>query len=129
MSEFADKLDEFFSENPIEEFQPGAFHNPEADCLEFLISEESHYAERIDNVTTAYIGLESRKLVGACIKGVEELVKEANHNIIVEHGRVRLDLFIASKGSTIEDEHKRMVYKKILQTAQELNIEAELVTA
>src|SRR5579885_1246925 len=74
---------------------PRAFYNRYGDCIEFLISNESFYAERVDDLLTVYYGQESREIVGSLLKGVGRLFAEFAKSspgfvIDVEDGRIRL---------------------------------------
>jgi hypothetical protein len=58
------------------EFCPLAVYDPDGDCIEFLISNESYRAERFDCLVTIYYGRESGKIVGSLIKGVKTFIRD-----------------------------------------------------
>jgi hypothetical protein len=61
---------------PVENFVPFAFHNVEGDCIEFFISNEMYYGERIDDYVTVYRNVETNDITGAVIKNVKRLCRE-----------------------------------------------------
>jgi hypothetical protein len=52
-----------------------AFFNREGDCIEMLSSNESYYAERIDDLLTVFYGRDSKAIVGGVIKGAHAFVR------------------------------------------------------
>jgi len=119
---------------PTTDFRPLATYNPEGDCIEFLVSNESFRAERIDSLVTVYYGRESKEIVGSLIKGVsgfiaETLRRNPGFQIDIEGGRVKLcHLFTAKmwlSPDEIKDRHT-IVYKHLRGVAQQANAEVEL---
>lgn len=83
-------------------FQPQVLFDKDGDCLEFLISNESFYAQRLDGLVTVYYGEGSGRLVGSVIKGISKFLRSAlerapGFKIEIRDGRVRLGhLFTAT---------------------------------
>ena len=69
--DFADVVMEAASS--AETFEPMAVYDQDGDCIEFLFSNESYYAQRFDSLVTVYYGRESGEIVGSLIKGVKTL--------------------------------------------------------
>lgn len=59
-----------------EAFKPMAVYDRDGDCIEFLFSNESYYAQRFDSLVTVFYGRESGEIVGSLIKGVKTLIKD-----------------------------------------------------
>jgi hypothetical protein len=54
---------------PAEPFKPTATYDPDGDCIEFLISPEPFYAERVDDLVTVYYSQETGQVIGYFING------------------------------------------------------------
>lgn len=109
------------------EFEPSAYYNEDGDCIEVLLSDESYYSERVDDLLTVYRGQESKEIVGSLIKSVRSFVQDFSKTspgflIEVVDGDVRLaHLFTAGiwKGC---DEVGFLSYQKLRDTADEKNL-------
>jgi hypothetical protein len=62
---------------PARPFETQVLYDPDGDCIEFLISNEGFFAERIDSLVTVYYGRESGEIVGSLIKGVRRIIARA----------------------------------------------------
>src|SRR5690606_15944876 len=75
--------------------KPRAYYDEDGDCIEFLFSDESYYAERMDCLLTVYYGRDSREVVGSLIKGVRRFIGEVREHapgfkVEFRDGKVRL---------------------------------------
>src|SRR4051812_17661597 len=71
------KFEQFVLDGPVaSEFEPIASFNPDGDCFEFIATNETFRAERLDSLVTVYIGRESKEVVGCLIKGVSKFVRD-----------------------------------------------------
>ncbi len=52
---------------PAEPFRPTATYDPDGDCIEFLVSPDPFYAERVDDVLTVYYSQETGQVIGSFI--------------------------------------------------------------
>ena len=50
-------------------FRPTAHYDADGDCIEFIMTDESFYAERIDPLVTVYYGEDTKEIVGSLISG------------------------------------------------------------
>ena len=66
--EFTESALKFLDEDI--EFKPVATYDKDGDCVEFLITSENFYAERVDSLVTVYYSRETNEIVGSLIKGV-----------------------------------------------------------
>ena len=53
-------LDDLATEPFPKAFEAHAIYNPDGDCIEFFISNESFIAERVDDLVSVYYGRTSR---------------------------------------------------------------------
>ena len=103
MSEFSEQLDEFVEgvERP-DQFTPVVHYDEDGDCIEFIAEPDSFYAERIDELVTAYRSYRSKKVVGFLIKGVRRLREEIlrripGFKIEIRDGKVRLEHLLLAR--------------------------------
>jgi hypothetical protein len=118
------------------EFAVQVEYDPDGDCIEFLVSDEDFYAERIDALVTVYYGRESGQIIGSLVKGVSKLVKSLlerypGFRIDIQDGRIRLEhLFTAKLWSECEQNNVAVVaYRKLRDVAEKADASAELCLA
>lgn len=118
---------------PDEAFRARATYDPDGDCIEFLAKPDAFYAERVDDLVTVYYSQETEEVVGSLIKGVSNLLRDVPLlEIVITDGRVKLEhLFLArifsNKGGM--PAVKTLTYQKLIQAAEEADVEAELAFA
>jgi len=121
------------------EFQPCVHYNREGDCLEFLVSSNRYWADRIDPIITVYMDFESDKIVGVMIKGVRNLVKVISEKIpgfelAVDDGKVQMEsLLLAAFWVKRFPEEKipslRKIYRRLIHIAEEAKAETDFCLA
>jgi hypothetical protein len=119
---------------PAERFRPTATYDPDGDCIEFLASPESFYAERVDDLVTVYYSQETGEVIGSLIKGVSKfcktlLEKMPGFRIEIRDGRVSLQhIFRASLWFShfAPEDLPTLTYQKLILMAEESQAEAEL---
>ena len=129
-SDFAAHLLKLAQDAPA--FQPSATYDPDGDCIEFFAKPDSFYGERIDDLVTVYYSQESKEIIGSLIKGVHSFLnKHPGLKIDIQDGRVRLvHLFRASYWNKQDPQQiESRTYRKLIEFAEESNVEAELVPA
>jgi hypothetical protein len=113
---------------------PKVFFNPDGDCIELLLSNESYRARRLDALVTVYENRENGELVGALVKGVRGFVGEIvkrfpGFKIEIMDGKVKLEyLFAASlwKDDVSADRTLVKTYQKLREAAEQASLEVEL---
>ncbi|MGH7213321.1 MAG: hypothetical protein ACREIT_00865 [Tepidisphaeraceae bacterium] len=113
-------------------FHPTATYDPDGDCIEFLIKPEPYYAERIDDLVTVYYGQESQEIIGSLVKGVRSFLKRhPGLKIDIQDGRVRLVHLLRANFWSKQDPQQveSRTYRKLIEVAEESNVEAELACA
>ena len=108
-------------------FNPSAEYDPDGDCLEFFISDEPFWADRLDKWVTVYHGRDSNDIVGSLIKNVRELISTfPGIDIDIEGGRIQLSHILRAPAYSSGDEVKRQVYKAVIRMADDSRVDAEL---
>lgn len=99
-----DWLADLRAEGEAAESQEGLrmYPDPDGDCVEFFVSDESYYAERIDGLLTIYRGQQSKEVVGSLIKNVSRVLERLsertpNFRVEIESGRVRLTHVVSAR--------------------------------
>ncbi len=116
-----------------EGFKPTVAYDPDGDCIEFLVSPDPFYAERIDDLVTVYYSQETNEVVGSLIKGVAKfcstiLQRLPGLRIEIRDGRVSLEhIFRARLWSVSQDPQAlpTLAYKKLIKMAEAAAVEVE----
>ena len=119
---------------PAERFRPTATYDPDGDCIEFLASPDSFYAERVDDLVTVYYSQETGEVIGSLIKGVSKfcetlMEKMPGFRIEIRDGRVSLQhIFRASLWFSDfgPEDLPTLTYQKLIDIAEQSDAEAEL---
>ena len=119
---------------PAEQFRPTAYYDPDGDCIEFLAKPDPFYAERVDDLLTVYYSQETGEVIGSLLKGVSRfcrqmLEKMPGFGIEIDDGRIQLvHIFRARLWSSHlgPQEVPALVYKKLIEVADESEVEAEM---
>jgi len=49
-----------FSSGPLaERFEPFAFHNTAGDCIEFFVTQDDYFGQRVDDYLTLYLDMDT----------------------------------------------------------------------
>jgi hypothetical protein len=140
MANETDLLDDAFARGLLGQVRtepwtgPKVFPNPDGDCIEVLLSNQSYCAERLDSLVTVYVNRDNGELVGALVKGIRSFVRKMverypGFKIEIINGRVRLEyLFTAGLWSHDSPENQVQVqrYKKLREVAEEAKLEVDL---
>ncbi len=119
---------------PAEQFKPVATYDADGDCIEFFITPEPFYAERVDDLVTVYYSQETNEVIGSLIKGVSEfchalLKTMPGFRIEIHDGRIRLDHIFRARLWSAEQEPQALptlTYKKLIDLADELEVETDM---
>lgn len=119
---------------PAEQFKPTAIYDPDGDCIEFLVSPDPFYAERVDDLVTVYYSQESKEVIGSLIKGVSKfcraLLKQMPGFMVEIHdGRVKLEHVFRARLWSLQQEPRdfpTLTYLKLRDIAKQANVETEM---
>jgi hypothetical protein len=131
-SEFARQM--MLLGRPAEQFEPTAIYDPDGDCIEFLAKPDSFYAERVDDLVTVYYSQETNEVIGSLIKGVRDFYENIlkvmpGFQIEIRDGRVRLVHIFRARlwtSRAAPTEIVTLTYEKLIQVAEDSEVEAEL---
>jgi len=131
-SEFARQM--MLLGRPAEQFEPTAIYDPDGDCIEFLAKPDSFYAERVDDLVTVYYSQETNEVIGSLIKDVRDFYENIlkvmpGFQIEIRDGRVRLVHIFRARlwtSRAAPTEIVTLTYEKLIQVAEDSEVEAEL---
>jgi hypothetical protein len=117
-----------------ETFQPLVTYDADGDCIEFLTSDQSFYAEQVDPLVTVYYDRETGEVIGSLIKGISRFLREVlerapGFKIEIQDGRIKLEhLLTARLWSAAADPKGTWVltYQKLRAVAERSHAEAEV---
>lgn len=128
--EFANRIFEIAGA-PVEHFEPFAFYNTDGDCIEFFVSQDDYFAERIDDYLTLYLDMDTEQIVGFVVKNVKRILDRLSRQrrmmaFVIDDGRVQLrSLFVslfAHENTDAEQEVTRDLivrkYQKVIEIAE-----------
>lgn len=74
-SDFSNRLAEIIGP-VVELFEPFVLPNPDGDCVEFFVSPENYFAERVDDYVTVYRCMDDETtIVGFVIKNISRILE------------------------------------------------------
>ncbi len=119
---------------PEEPFKPTATYDPDGDCIEFVVSPDPFYAERVDNLATVYYSQVTGQVIGSLIKGVSRfceglLQTMPGFQIEIADRRVKLrHIFLARlwSSSFAPTDIPTLAYKKLIAISQDTEVEGDL---
>lgn len=120
--------------DPSDPFAAMAHYDADGDCIEFSISRESFYAERIDTLVTVFRSQETNEIVGSLIKGVRKFLRQVlrqspGFRIEVRDGRIKLTHLFTAKLWTEEMDPKAVpgiIYQKLREKAEQTGAEVDV---
>jgi hypothetical protein len=118
---------------PAERFKPTATYDPDGDCIEFLVSPDPFYAERVDELVTVYYSQETNEVIGSLIKGVAKFCKTVlqqmpGFKIEIRDGRVSLEHIFRARlwSASLEPQAlPTLAYQKLIAMAEQTEVEVE----
>lgn len=118
---------------PASRFRPAATYDRDGDCIEFLVKPDSFYAERIDDLVTVYYSQESNEVIGSLIKGITKLLNDLpGLKIVVQDRKVKLEYLLLAhllSSKKVMADMATLTYRKLIDVAEESEVEAELAMA
>jgi hypothetical protein len=134
-SEFAKRM--LLLGRSAEQFRPTATYDPDGDCIEFLFKPDPFRAERVDDLVTVYYSQETDEVIGSLIEGVSKFCQQMfqqlpGFRVQIRDRRVTLDhIFLARLwlANFDPDSLETLTYQKLIEVADELEVEGDLCFA
>jgi hypothetical protein len=116
------------ADNPVKSFSPFVFYNKAGDCIEFYVSQNDYYAERIDDYLTLFLDMNTDEIVGFMIKNIKQILNKIDTSklawsFIVNDDEVQLGvlftaIFLSGTKTNDIDEVLVREYKKVVKVAE-----------
>jgi hypothetical protein len=114
----AKDLKQYLEEHKSQGFRPVPHYFASGDFVTYYFRDDRCYAQRVDDLLTVYLALETHELVGCKIKGVKHILETAgNFGVFVDDGAVRLGLFFFYGIAGAKDEAQKKRYEELGRVA------------
>jgi hypothetical protein len=98
-------LKQYLQEHKCKGFDPVPHYFPNGDFVTYYFRNERSFEQRVDELLTVYLAMETKELVGCKIKGVKHILSAAgDFGVTVEDGDLRLGLFFFVDAATAKSE-------------------------
>ena len=126
----AQNLSEYLEEHPCKGFDPVPHYSAAGDYVSYFFRNERCFAQRLDELVTVYLAMDSRELVGCKIKGVRHILETAGKlGVSLDGGDLRLGLlFLPGAVNASEVEHKQR-YDELARLTRDAVVKREEVAA
>lgn len=109
---------------PREKFEPHLHYNPDGDCIEFLAKETNFKGRRIDSLVTVFLDQETQEIVGAQVKGIQQMRKMPAWRISVnkQDGTLKLNYLFVTVSNLAKDGDEQMritSYRKLVEMGEQ----------
>ncbi|MDR2115984.1 MAG: hypothetical protein LBP87_06355 [Planctomycetaceae bacterium] len=121
---------------PTTPFSPFVFYNKDGNSLEFYISPNDFYSERVDDYLTMLLDMDSNNIVGFIIKNIKQICEKVSASksaweFVVTDGNIKLHTLITAFLVLNEKTHENNTidnilvreYKKIVNIIEEQKID------
>jgi hypothetical protein len=112
----ATTLNDYLKENPGAGFRSVPQYFAEGDFLVYFMKDRPHFAERLDDIVTVYLDLDTKELVGCKVKGVRHILKTADEfGVYLDGDTVRLAFLIFAGAASNQGGRKKEWYAQLRQ--------------
>jgi hypothetical protein len=112
----ATTLSDYLKANPGTGFRSVPQYFAEGDFLVYFMKDSPHFAERLDDIVTVYLDLDTKELVGCKVKGVRHILKTADEfDVHVDGDSVKLTFLIFAGAASNQGGRKKEWYAQLRQ--------------
>jgi hypothetical protein len=123
----APTLSEYLKQNPSQGFRPVPQYFATGDFLTYFLRDVPHYAERLDEVLTVYLSVDTKELVGVKVKGVRHIMKTVTElELLVDGDSVKMAVFIFAGAAADRADRKTERYAQLVKLKDVLVSRKEL---
>jgi len=116
----ATNLTEYLQQRTNMGFRPVPHYFPSGDFVSYFFRNDRCYAQRVDDLLTIYLAMETHELVGCKIKGVKHILQtDGAFGLTVHDGEIRLGLFFFVGALNASDATQRKHYQELGQVAKD----------
>ena len=89
-------------------FEPRPFYSPDGDFLTFYFRKDDYYAERVDELLTVNLSMDTQELVGCKVKGVRRILDTLGKlGVLVDDREVKMSFLFLSGAFSREDARRK----------------------
>ena len=82
-------------------FEPFAFYNKAGDCIEFFVTQDDYFMDRVDDYLTLYRDMDTEQIVGFVIKNVKRIIERLSKQksameFVIDDGKAKLRCLFAA---------------------------------
>ncbi len=115
---------------PTGHFKPFAFHNKEGDCIEFFVSQDDYFSDRVDDYLTLYRDMDTERIVGFVIKNVKRITDRLSKQksamaFVIDDGKANLrclfTALFANENPDADQEKRALIvreYRNVVEIAE-----------
>ena len=126
------RLEEHLKTKPFKGFKATPRYSEEGDCLTFYFRNAPSYADRVDELLTVYLSLETDELVGCQIKSIGRIMKRLRSlRIRLKDKDVELRLLFLACRALAEEPGPLKTYERLLEEVKRrrATLPSELIPA
>ena len=122
-------LIEYLKENPSRGFRSVPQYFPTGDFLTYFLKDVPYYAERLDEILTVYLAVDTNEMIGLKVKGVRHILKTVDElELVVDGETVKLGIFIFAGAATDRPGRKADRYAQLVKLKDVLISRKELTS-
>jgi hypothetical protein len=126
----AANLDEYLETHSPKGFRPVPHYFAQGDFVTYYFRNDPCYAERVDDLLTVFLSMDSKELVGCKIKGVKHILQTAgDFGVSLDSGAVPLGMFFFVGAALAKDAAQRSRYEQIGEKAKEVTMDRKELEA
>jgi hypothetical protein len=113
------KLEDYLATRPHKGFEATRHYSDDGDCLTLYFENVPSYRDRVDELLTLYLSLETDDLVGFQIESIGRIMKRLrNLRILIKDKDVELRVLFLACRALAEDPGPLKTYERLLDAAK-----------
>jgi hypothetical protein len=120
----AQDLKEYLAGKKCAGFDPVPHYFPTGDYVTYYFRNDRCFEQRLDDIVTVYLAMDTKELVGCKIKGVKHVLRMAgDFGVTLDDGDVRLGLFFFVGAALAKDDAQKDRYEELKRLAKDARVD------
>jgi len=120
----AEDLKSYLAEHKCQGFNPVPHYFQAGDFITYFSRDDRCFEQRLDDIVTVYLSMDTKELVGCKIKGVKHILQTAgDFDVTVDDAEVRLGFFFFVGASLAKDEALKSRYRELGNLARSARLD------
>ena len=121
-------LKEHVQTHTCQGFYPVPHYSALGDFLTYFFRDDRAYEQRVDELLTIYLSMETDELVGCKIKGVRHILRTAgDFDVTLDGAGVRLGFFFFVGAAAAKDAKQKQRYEELRLIAKDATVDRKLL--